>query len=429
MERVVHDGIVAAVVSAASGEHLGAAALHHLYREQDGVITLPSLAVTGDPEGWSPADWTFDDDEWLPDEVGRQWEKNLTTAACSGTTARWHATFRKYLGTLVRACKAARKTLRTRGVVDRNFVVVLLDDEHHAELIRRVLPASDVRRLFPELDERTAELARLQGLPPADRAAELVGRLGRFDGPLMSEDIEDALRALGRDAWPALIPLLTVRDRAWQAARLLADIGEPGDEVVAALTTALRKAKGPDLAWTAVALSRLGRLDVVLDRRSALPTDVVAGAVAAPYTSFRNSAVRFAPLDYTPLADVLTRWPGYSPALDDCLRPGRGSCAITPDEAATAIEALSSPHPLIRRHAAGVLGERNLGRHVLPALAATARNDPDPAVRRMAILSLLFWKKDSRHLEDQIRHLLDDPSTEVRDAAALWLREQTAHSR
>src|SRR5262249_28401225 len=146
----VHDGLVRAVGDRAPA----AAALHHIYREPDGIITIPSLAIAeGRPAGWNPADWDDHDDEWLEPE----WQRALTAEACSGTTRHWDATFQRYLGLLTRACRKARKTWRATG---RDIVVLVLDDEFAELLVRRVLPAAEVHLMFPEFDERFAALAR-----------------------------------------------------------------------------------------------------------------------------------------------------------------------------------------------------------------------------------------------------------------------------
>ncbi|WP_248960629.1 hypothetical protein [Sphaerisporangium perillae] len=163
----------------------------------------------------------------------------------------------------------------------------------------------------------------------------------------------------------------------------------------------------------ATALSRLGRLDLVLDKVDRLPEGAVIGAVAAPYTSFRNHAVAPLQLDYRPLEDVIERWPVYVPALAEGLKPGRGYCDITVDEVDEAVRGLTSKHVIIRRHAVCLLGERSLGaaaaRRVLPLLCRSVSRDADAAVRRLAILSLLFWQKDSRRYADVVREALGRP--------------------
>ncbi|MEV4759586.1 DUF4303 domain-containing protein [Micromonospora sp. NPDC049559] len=442
-ERTLTEGVVRAVTSTVregQGERFYAAALDHVYRETDGRITLPVLALNSAESlerypveeradlRWSTADWDHYDDGWLGEDLARDWERRLTAEACRGTTRHWEATFHRYLTMLVRVCRRARTELRNGGVADRGFVLLLLDEEHHERLIKRVLTAAELRRHFPQFDEGTTELARVAALPPTERASYLVSRLGAFDGPVDSETAAAALRDLGPDAYPALLPMLARAGRAWQAAKLLADIGLPDDGVVRALTGALERTGDSDQSWVAMALSRLGRLDLVLDRAGDLPPDVVVSAVAAPYTGFRDHAVAPLPLDYRPLADVIARRPAYLPDLVERLAPGHSYCTITPDEVDEAVAGLASPHALVRRHAVSVLGVRALGarvgRRVLPLLGQAARRDPDPSVRRLAILSLLRWRRDARPFADVVRAALDDPATEVREAAAYWLREQ-----
>jgi len=52
----------------------------------------------------------------------------------------------------------------------------------------------------------------------------------------------------------------------------------------------------------------------------------------------------------------------------------------------------------VRKHAVCVLGERRLGdavgRAVIPQLRAIAETDPDSEVRRLAALSLRWWKAE-----------------------------------
>jgi hypothetical protein len=190
------------------------------------------------------------------------------------------------------------------------------------------------------------------------------------------------------------------------------------------------RADGTAQRWVAVALSRLGRLDLVLSQAESLPPDVVVSAVAAPYTSFRDHAVVAPPLDYRPLADFIEQRPAYLPALDQHLAPGNGFSAIAAHEVDAAVTGLNSPHVIIRRHAVAVLGRRRLGksvgRRVLPLLCRTIRQDPDAVVRRLAILSMLWWRIDSRHLAEVVREALNDSAAEVRETAAYWLREQLA---
>ncbi|MFU8876072.1 DUF4303 domain-containing protein [Micromonospora sp. SL4-19] len=442
-ERVLVDALVQAVRSAVAehpDERFYAAALDRIYRETDGQITLPSLAMNSIEAlaqlpaeeqadvRWSAADWDHYDDEWLAEDLARDWERRLAAEACRGTTRQWEAAFRRYLSLLVRVCKRARAALRASGVTGRDFVVLLLDDEYHETLIKRVLTKREMSRHFPEYDQRTVELARVAALSQAERAAYYVARLDAFDGPISGEDAEVALRDLGSAAFPALIPMLAAKGRAWQAAKLLANIGQPDHDVVRALHEALTERTGPDQLWVVRALARLGRLDLVLGQIDRLPQEVVVSAVVAPYTSFRNQAIAAPRLDYQPLQDLIESWPAYVPALVGELKPGRGYCDITVDEVDEAIRGLASPHAVIRRHAVCVLGERRLGaavaRRVLPLLGQTVSQDPDATVRRLAILSLLWWRKHAHRYANVVHEALNDPDAEVRETAAYWLREQ-----
>ncbi len=156
----------------------------------------------------------------------------------------------------------------------------------------------------------------------------------------------------------------------------------------------------PAQLWSCRALALLGRLDVILALASALSPEAVATAVAVRYTSWRDSGAHPLPLDYKPLEDYLSGGAEVAQAIGEELEPGRGYCAITSSEVPEALRAAASPHALVRRHAVCVLGGRALGeaagRVVIPHLREAARSDPDDEVRRLAGLSLPWWKADQR---------------------------------
>lgn len=294
-------------------------------------------------------------------------------------------------------------------MTDRRCVVlVLTDDDDQERLLRRVLGVRELNRLFPGYDRATAWMAELDAKSPAERAVHYVQALSDSgEGPIDPERAERALRDLGPAALPALANLLSDGpgrssdgpDR-WKAAKILADIGCASDEVIEVLARALRACTGADESWTACALSRLGRLDVVLAAPD-LDSGTVVSAVVAPYRAFRDDALTPLLLDYSVLAQRLSEQPQLSDAVAKELSPGSSYCTIRVEEVATATNALRSPHPVIRRHAATVLGERALGaavgRQVIPQLAAAVAEDADPITRRLAILSLHHWKHDARH--------------------------------
>ncbi|MGI5170688.1 DUF4303 domain-containing protein [Spirillospora sp. CA-253888] len=433
------DDLVAGVVvkvaeRAGKGDRLYATGLAEIYAETDGVIRLPVLGAVSHEEVaededllWSVPDWGTQWFEWLPEERWRHWERTLTDEAGRSSTRHWQRTFDRYLTVLTQVCKRARERLLAAGVTDRQFVVLLMTgDGDEEELLRRVLDEQDLYRLFPSLGRAAALTAALEAEAPADRAGHYVRALSDWNGPLGPENAERRLRELGPVAVPALIGLLAQGPDRWKAAKLLADIGHASDEVIEALTRALGRTTGADQNWVASALSRLDRLDVVL-AAPGLPGEAVVTAVAAPYRAFRDDAITAPLLTYEPLEGFLTAHPHLGDALAAQLRPGTNYCTIRTEEVDTAVQALCSPHLVVRRHAVCVLGERALGavvgRQVVPHLAATAVNDADPTVRRLAVLSLQWWKHDARHYADTGRQALRDPDPAVRETARRWLDE------
>ncbi|GIJ63767.1 hypothetical protein Vau01_112830 [Virgisporangium aurantiacum] len=433
LENDLADALVRAVSALVADRHderFYAAALWLLYRETDGPIRLPMLAVNTeqalgrlpaderDDLRWSPADWEYDDVDWLSGDVARRWEHDLAAHARRGTVAQWDATFDRFVTALVTVCRRARRGLG-------GLPVVVLDAELHATVVPRILTKAETRRMFPELDEQTRARSELAALPPDRQAAHLVGLLGTFDGPIGSEDAETALRDLGPAAVPALLPRLTVDGEGWQAAKILADIGLADDTVVQALAAALHRTNGADRSWVASALSRLGRLDIVLAAPG--PPGDVATAVTAPYRSFRDHASAPRPLDYAPLERAIEDRPDLLAMLESELSPGTPMCQIGAAEVDEALRGTGSPHPLVRRHAVTVLGERRLGaaagRRVLPVLARRAADDPDPVVRRLSVLGLRWWGRQGQAYLDVGRTACGDPDGSVRVAAQGWLDE------
>lgn len=428
-------GVVLKVTErAGGGDRPYAAGLAEIYAETDGVIRLPMLGAVSQEEVardedllWSVPDWETQWFEWLPEDRWQHWEKTLTDEAGRSSTRHWERTYARFLTVLIRVCKRARKQLLAAGVTDRRFVVVVLtDDDDEERLLRRVLGERELSRLFPSYGRAAALMAEMEAKEPADRAVLYVQALSDWGGPIGPENAERGLRELGPVALPALIDLLTHGPDRWKAAKLLADIGCAPDEVIEALTNALRRATGADQHWVAAALSRLDRLDAVL-ASPGLPSDTVVTAVAAPYRAFRDDAVAPPLLIYDPLQRFLTDYPQLCDAISEELRPGTSYCTIRAEEVDTAIDALHSPHSVVRRHAVCVLGERALGsvvgRRVIPHLAAVVADDPDPATRRLAILSLRWWKHDARHCADTVRRALRDPDPAVRETAQHWLDE------
>ncbi|MFG3531027.1 DUF4303 domain-containing protein [Streptomyces sp. NPDC047917] len=379
-------------------EHIYGAAVHEFYAESGGTIAWTLVGVASEeglaaaaPDAldaralrWSPADWPWQLD---PGAIEKEWASRLEAAATAEDGRHWDTVHRRYLRTAAKACTAARKQLVAEGIVGRDFVVVAMDEEW--ALIPLSLTRAQVRKHFPELDTEQRETDRLAALPPVQQVAELVAIVGSHPSPLPSEQAVQWLRTLGELAVPAALARLDGSPDKWLWAKLLADIGIASDGVSDALerTMTNEHLDEPDRSWAAAALSRLGRMDLVVKRLDVIPPGVAAQGFAAPYTSFRDHGAH-GPLDYAPLESALAVCPDHGPAVSEQLAPGRGLCSIGPDEAGTALAALTSALPVVRRHALLVLSDAPLSaeqRHRYYArLTQLSRDDPDPLVREAA---------------------------------------------
>lgn len=156
--------------------------------------------------------------------------------------------------------------------------------------------------------------------------AELVALVGSHSSPLPSERAIQWLRALGGLTVPAALACLDSSPDKWLWAKLLADIGITSAEVSDALerTMTNKHLDEPDRSWAAAALSRLGRMDLVVKRLDSIPPGVAVQGFAAPYTSFRDHGAH-GPLDYAPLENALAVCPDRRPDVSEQLAPGRGS--------------------------------------------------------------------------------------------------------
>jgi hypothetical protein len=378
-------------VSAEAGGPWRAAGLQGLYAETDGVITAPLLYLNDDGEDMdSPADWETGPCNWAP----KPWIDALTAEACSGAVSHWEDIFARYQDVLAQICVAAGAHL--------GIPVFFVDYDHgcYEEMLARCLTPSQLHSYFPKVVATRTERARVSALPPGEQIAYYISCLNRYDDLINGEEAQKALRAFGSAAIPTLLPLLRKDEHAWLAAKLLAEIGVPDETVISALSAAL-SASTPDSATqlgSCCALALLDRLDLVLASVPSLSREALARAVTARYTSFRDHGAHPLLLDYLPLEDFLSVYPGIVPEVAVELKPGRSYCVISPAEVPEALRGTNSPYVLVRKHAVCVLGERRLGdavgRQVIPRLRAIAETDPDSEVRRLTAQSLQWWKAD-----------------------------------
>jgi hypothetical protein len=389
LQEALQTALLEAVSSKAGGPWR-VAALDQVYAESDGIITAPSLFLNDNGEHLdSLADWEEGIHDWAPE----RWIEALTAEACSGTVSHWEDIFARYRDVLVQICLA--------GSAHLGIPVFCVDHDCYEETLARCLTPSQLHSLFPDVVARQAERARVTALPPDEQIAHYISRLNRFDGPITSEEAQSALRGFGSAAIPALLAVLRRPEHPWLAAILLFEIGVPDDTVVSALSDALVASTpdSPAQLWSCRALAQLNRLDLVLARASDLSNEALVTAVTARYTAFRDHGARPLPLDYLPLEKFLSEHETLAPAVADELKPGTSYCVISQAEVPEALRGTNSTHVLVRKHAVCVLGERRLGdavgRVVIPHLRAIAATDSDSEVRRLAGLSLKWWKAES----------------------------------
>jgi HEAT repeat protein len=306
--------------------------------------------------------------------------------------------------------------------LERDFVVYLQElGDGGVETVRRCVGARRFRALFPAQDAAEVERRRVAALPVDERVRHLVSLLGTFTGPIMDAEAQESLVDIGAPAVPDLRHLLADPGRGWMAAMLLGRIGDSGPETITALRARFADAPDSNRGWIASTLARLG--DVSWLEKRIDDAEAVAG-IAGLYTGFRDETP--AVLDYGPLARLLDGPAEVRTAVEAALKLG-AFCTLRPSEIDTALAALHSPHQLIRRHAAWLLGQSELGtaagRRVLPALAHTLRTDPAARVRWTALFSLRHWKRAARPHRAAVVAALHDVDPGVRELATQLLAD------
>lgn len=398
-----------------------AIALHGIYRELDYVISLPIAAAAlaeGAPPGdeggfhgvrWNPADWAHPDIA-LRQPTAEALRDAITREATRGSQAHFRRVEARYMRVIVRVTRRLRDALPRHVPVTDDFVAFVHDEDGGAALAARTIPKRRYEALFAPQVERAAERARVRAMPEAERAALLVDRLRGSAG---REEAGRELLAIGPAAVPALLAVVHDAEMGWDAARLLAGIGEATDAVIAAL-----RARAAESRWHAMALGALGDHEWL----AAQPTAVAVQGLCAPLRRITGAR---GPLRYAPLEAYLDGAPDeVREAVEEVLEVGSGLGTITVDDLPEALRGLRSPHAVIRWHAAGALWDRGLGRRAgrlaLPALVE-ALADPHPLVRRIAILSIEAWKADAAPHLPAIEPLRDDPDPTVRAVAGMVL--------
>ncbi len=428
------------------------AAFHGVYRECDGVITLPSLGANAvsarenedqssddfwDAD-WNPADWAHELVDFESDAL-QQAADTADKAARQGSRADWLQAEKDCFDMLVSASQKVREALGDAPQLTPDFVMFVNDEEYATALARRCLGDASFERIFKKDARDDRERARVAALPVAERVEFLVARLDREVGAIGSEEARKQLAAIGAPAVPALLARMGdgkgKSKRGWDSALLLGSIGVATPEVLDALKTQMAKSRDePGRAWAARALAYLGQSDWLLAQLAQQPQhadslpDAARMAVeglCAPYSSFRDPTPL--PLDYGPLQALLEGPPATVALALDILSPGSGYCAMRPGEVDEVLRGLASPHAFMRRHAANLCWERGvgsaIGQRVLPVLAERLLKDDDADVRWTAAMAIGEWKAEGLPWHAAVAHAAQhDTNERVRTAAQSVLK-------
>ncbi|AHG22624.1 hypothetical protein Z042_02795 [Chania multitudinisentens RB-25] len=403
-------------------EPLYAAVFFASYREQEAIISLPSLATNNlamldqdhpkhqqrADEGfwslkWNPSNWHW---SWDPDDYGGEnlasYEAMLETFANRGTVAQWDKAEEQFITTVAQVAVALYKHFAKDPRVNKDFVVFFHDESRGPELARKCMSPRLFLHHFPEQDATQQERLRVAALPLSEQAAYYVQRLGCYEN-IDGEEAEKWLIACGAPAIPALLGSLHKKNDAWKVAMILGLIGEKNAEVITALRDLLLTAKDISTSrWCASALGYLEDIDWLLAQcHTPKALDLAVEGCCANFSAFRNRSAKTLCLNYTLLERLFGLYPQSHALAEETLRPGSSYCDIGAADIPEALRGLASPHAVIRRHATCVLNNRSLGEslnsatiaHILAALAPLAGQDSDETVRYLAGLTLKSMKK------------------------------------
>jgi hypothetical protein len=381
-----------------------AVAFHASYREEERVIDLPSLAVSSaatleDDHGpdqpqdisgvrWNPADWRWD---WELDDYAnpalQAWDLRLQNEANRAGPQHWQAIETQFVDTVVQAARALREHFKDDPRVDPHFVALFHDFNDEVGLARASLTAELFAWHFPEEVAKDRLREEIAALPHAEQVSFYLDRLQRVHS-ISSEEAQAWLIAQGARASSALVERLhTVKD-AYAIARILGLAGHADGAVIEALRQRLGNAEEqPTRHWCARALACLGDVEWLLGQAD----DVAVEGLCAPLSALSDRRAQPAPLDYSALITLLEQRPGITADVEEALKPGRSFITLNDQDLPQALLGLTSPHRVIRRHAACVLDNRWLSESAqAEAIQGLLRalQDEDVRVRELAQLSL-----------------------------------------
>ncbi len=404
-------------------QHVYALAFHECYSELDGWIAIPSLGINSmeklkiehgsDEEEWkwSPGDWRWS--SILPSRSQMDsFEKALLEEACKGASSHWQKTKKRFDRALLNVTKQLYRQFAKHPQMTDDFVAYIEDEEGGLELIARSVPSRLFKKHFASLDPRSSS-----DRPPKDRLAQYLEEIFRYQREIL---------AIGIEAIGPLIKKLDDPNNGCAAAALLADFEQPTKQVIAAL----RKhstTKGNIASHCAIALHLLGDVEYLfglLDKPQ-LREQAVSGILAG-LTIRASDRVSPLALDYRPVERLLAmKSTVIKKYVEQELELGRSFLQIKASDVEEVVRGLTSPHIVIRQHAACVARDRSLGKaagqKLLPALAEKL-SDPIPNVRRLALLALSNWQAAATPYLTEMKKLRKDNDPLVREYAIAVLK-------
>lgn len=312
------------------GSHVYAAAFHASYREEEGVLSLPSFAANSlqalsedfpddDDESfssvkWNPADWRWDW-EICATEPFTALDDELQAYANRLGPREWQAAERRFLVTVSRAARALGRHFSGHPGVTPGFVVIFHDFDGYIALAKRSMTRQQFEDNFPVELAIENTLREVAALPLAEQAAFYVSRLHRFDG-ISGEDAERWLIANGRPAQAALIEQVNGHKKPTPAARILGLAGIADEPVIQALRRqAIEAPEQPTRNWCAKALGYLEDFDWLMQQAP----DVAVAGICANFDGFRWRSVQPPVLNYRPVERLLDQRPEVRAAVEEDL--------------------------------------------------------------------------------------------------------------
>lgn len=396
-------------IASQSNAKLEAIALHECYRELDGNLSLPILAVrfesldasTEEPI-WNPADWPSVC-EYSATEALQKCEADLYREATKGSQTHWSKCEAKLLTACLKVAKSLYKQYAKHPSVTKDFVVYFDDEVGGLEWIEETVPPKLFEKLFSAYKQSVVDI------PP-----------GVVD-PRLFEDLvshEEKILALGDAAIEPLIVKLDDPSLGYLAATYLGKLQKPTPRVIEALRSRLTSTPGVSTA-SANALALLNDMEFLF--QATHNENHRKLALSGILHRIKRASQAYIPLDYRWLERILALGqPAITEIILNSTKPEIFSAEIKPSDVDEALRGLQSPYEVVQLHATMALGDRALGKEaskkILPALVHQLQN-PSPAIRRMAILSLSFWKAAAKPYHAEMRKCLEDPVSMVRSAA------------